>query len=75
MIEERLTRYTDISEVPNQTPFHAKKVPAISIKDYLKRFADNSKCHEDAFVYALIYLDKVGEILDDFALDSFNVHR
>jgi len=75
MIEERMARFTDIKEVPNETVFHAKKLPSISIKDYLTRFAMYSQCHEDAFVYALIYLDKVGENLDDFSLDTFNAHR
>lgn len=75
MIEERCGNYTDISEIPDKTVFHASKLPSISIKDYLNRFATFSNCHEDAFVYALIYLEKVGETLDDFSLDSFNVHR
>lgn len=75
MIEERCGNYTDTKEIPNQTIFHAQKLPAISIKAYLTRFATHSECHENAFVFALLYLDKVGEILDEFSLDSFNVHR
>lgn len=75
MIEERCTRYAEISEIPAQTMFHAKKLPSLSIKDYLNRFATYSNCHEDAFIYALIYLDKVGENLNEFSLDTFNVHR
>lgn len=75
MIEERCGNYTDIKEIPNQTIFHAQKLPSISIKAYLNRFATHSECHENAFVFALIFLDKVGEIFDNFSLDSFNVHR
>jgi len=75
MIEERLGNYSDVNEIPTKTLFHAQKLPPISIKAYLQRFAEHSKCADDAFVMALIYLDKVGELMEDFSLDSFNVHR
>jgi len=75
MIEERLGNFSDISEIPCQTKFHAQKLPSISLKAYLQRFAEHSQCKDDAFILALIYLDKVGELLDNFSLDSFNVHR
>jgi len=75
MIEERCGRYSGPDEIPNKTIFHAKKLPSISIRDYLMRFSTYSNCHEDAFVYALIYLDKVGESVNEFSVDSFNVHR
>jgi len=75
MIEERLGNFSDVSEIPNKTLFHAQKLPSISIKAYLQRFAEHSKCADDAFIMALIYLDKVGELIEDFSLDSFNVHR
>ena len=75
MIEERCGRYTDVNDIPNPTGFHAKKLPSISLKDYLVRFGQYSNCHEDAFIYALIYMDKVGENLEEFSLDSFNSHR
>jgi hypothetical protein len=75
MIEERFGKYVSVDEVPNRTVFHASKLPPISLKDYLNRFATFSNCNEDAFVYALIYLDKVGDNIEDFSLDSFNSHR
>jgi len=62
-------------EIPEQTIYHAKKLPAISVKEYLNRFAKFSMCHEDAFVYALVYLDRMGELVENFSLDSFNVMR
>jgi hypothetical protein len=67
--------YTQPSEIPKLSPFHAKKAPTISVKDYLKRFATHSNCHYDAFIYALIYLDRAGEMYENFTLDSFNVLR
>jgi len=75
MIDQASTNYNDTDEIPNKTAFHAQKRPAISLKDYLSRFAQFSKCHDDVFVYAMIYLDKIGENYQEFELDSFNVHR
>lgn len=75
MIQGRLANYLTADEIPNKTPFHAQKLPPISIKSYLERFAKFSDCSDDAFIYALIYLDKAGDLFEDFTLDSFNVHR
>lgn len=75
IVTERCTRYTSVDEIPNKTLFHAKKLPSISLKDYMKRFGDYSNCHENVFVLALIFIDKLGEDVPDFCLDSFNIHR
>jgi len=75
MIQGRLANYLTADEIPTKTAFHAQKLPPISIKSYLERFAKFSDCSDDAFIYALIYLDKAGDLFEDFTLDSFNVHR
>lgn len=75
MIQGRLANYLTADEIPTKTAFHASKLPPISIKSYLERFAKFSDCSDDAFIYALIYLDKAGDLFEDFNLDSFNVHR
>ena len=75
MIDSACKNYTEVSEIPEKTMFHAQKLPSISIKDYLKRFAKHSNCHEDVFVYMMIYLDKIGENVPEFELDSFNALR
>lgn len=75
MIQGRLANYLTADEIPTKTPFHAQKLPPISIKSYLERFAKFSDCSDDTFIYALIYLDKAGELCEDFNLDSFNVLR
>jgi len=75
MIAERCTNYSSVDEIPSLTKFHAKKLPPISIKDYLKRFAQFSECQDYTFVILLIFLDRLGEKVEDFCLDSFNVHR
>lgn len=75
MIVQRGCNYTDVNEIPEVTPFHAKKLPPISLKTYLLRFADFTECHESIFIYALIFLDRCSENIEDFSLDSFNVMR
>lgn len=74
-IKEKNKDYKEADEIPHKTMFHAKKLPPISIKNYLVRFATHSNCHEDTFVYALIYLDRIEENIEDFSLDSFNALR
>jgi len=75
IISDNGTRYTSVEEIPEVTPFHAKKLPSISIRDYIKRFANFSNCHDNVFVLALIFLDRLGEEVPDFGLDTFNVLR
>lgn len=75
IIIENGTRYTDASEIPEMTMFHAKKLPPLSIKDYMMRFGEYTECHEDAFIYSLIYLDRCAKNVEDFSMDSFNVLR
>jgi len=75
MITEGGTRYTSVEEIPEVTPFHAQKLPSISIRDYIKRFATHSNCNDNVFVLVLVFLDRLGEQVPDFTLDSFNVLR
>jgi len=67
--------YTSVEEIPKKTSFHAQKLASISVKNYLHRFATHSECHEDVFIYTLIYLDRIGDNFEEFNLDSFNVLR
>lgn len=75
ILTERCTRYTSLEEIPEKTPFHAKKIPGICLKDYMKRFATFSNCNDNVFVLTLIFFDKLGQDVPDFCLDSFNIHR
>ena len=67
--------FTCASEISNVTVFHASTLPVISIHDYLTRFSFYSKCEDDVLIYALIYLDRIGELIKGFCLDSFSVHK
>jgi len=75
IIESKCKAFSDASEIPVRTVFHAKTKPQIKVLDYLRRFFNYSKCGEEILICALIYLDRIGERLNDFCLDSFNVHK
>jgi len=57
------------------TRFHASRAPQITINSYLKRIAKYSKCSEECFVLALIYLDRLIRKNENIVLNSLNVHR
>lgn len=63
------------SEICNKGPFHARNIPSISLLDYIARFTHYAKCEEDILIYAMIYLDRIGELIKEFSLDSFSVHK
>lgn len=70
-----IVRETD--KIPDQitTSFHAKSKPGISIKDYLIRIEKCSKCSDECFILALIYIDRLTERNSRIILKSLNVHR
>lgn len=55
-------------------PFLAKKVPQISIKDYLERLVKFSKMSDSTIVLILIYIDRICDI-NNFQLNYFNIHK
>jgi Cyclin. len=67
----------ETDKIPDQitTSFHAKSVPAISVKDYLARIAKCSKCSDECLILALIYIDKITERNKKFIIKSLNIHR
>ena len=58
-----------------QTEFHAKNVPSVSIKDYLKRINKYAKCSQECFILALIYIDRITKVDKSLSLNPFTVHR
>ena len=55
--------------------FHSKKIPGISISDYLQRQATYSQCSPESFFLALIYIDRYFEKVNDQCLMAHNVHK
>jgi hypothetical protein len=54
--------------------FISKKVPQITIKNYLKRIMKYSKPEPSTVIISLIYIDKVCEN-SNLRLTQFNIHR
>jgi hypothetical protein len=55
--------------------FDAKKIPGISMGDYLVRFAKYSRASLESFVIALIYIDRYIEASPGFFLHPGSCHR
>lgn len=70
-----ILRETD--KIPDQyiTSFQGKTVPQIGIRDYLMRISTCSKCSQECFILALIYLDRLTERNRHFILKTLNIHR
>lgn len=75
IIFEEILRNNKTDQFIPKTIFHATRVPSISIQNYLKRIKDYSRCSEDCFVLALIYIDRVTESKRGLNPDTFNIHR
>ena len=75
IIQSQGKAYACESEIVNKTNFHASVLPTISLSDYITRFFYYAKCQDEVLIFTLIYLDTIGEITENFSLDSFNVHK
>ena len=68
-----------VKENQNKSPpksiFHSKKIPGVSIENYLERLAKYSKCSPETLFLALIYLDRYFEKNTDQCLVALNVHK
>ncbi|KAF2077100.1 hypothetical protein CYY_001609 [Polysphondylium violaceum] len=51
-----------------------KKLPAISIKDYMSRLMKYSPCSKECFVASLVYIDRLS-IECGMLINSYNIHR
>lgn len=55
-------------------PFISKKIPTISIKDYIDRLIKYSKAFDDIVIIILIYIDTVCA-KHDINLNYYNIHK
>eukprot|EP01132_Coremiostelium_polycephalum_P003112 gene3112-3891_t len=51
-----------------------KKLPAISVKDYLNRLYKYAPCSRECFIASLVYIDRLS-IECGMLINSFNIHR
>ena len=56
------------------TVFHSRKVPGISIYDYMARL-QYSGCSDSCFIAAFIYIDRILQKNPDFSLSQLCIHR
>ena len=54
-------------------PFESKKIPDLSINDYLKRIIKYTNCEINSLIFSLIYLDRI--CLKNIDLSPFNIHK
>ena len=55
-------------------PFLSKKIPSISIKQYLERLLSHTKMEISTLILILIYIDKICRN-NNFRLNYFNIHK
>eukprot|EP00918_Siedleckia_nematoides_P033289 GHVU01072257.1.p1 GENE.GHVU01072257.1~~GHVU01072257.1.p1 ORF type:complete len:219 (+),score=38.92 GHVU01072257.1:402-1058(+) len=63
------------SPVGQLTRFHAIQAPAITIKDYLDRIQKYFNCSNECFVLALVYIDRIVKLHQEFTVSILNIHR
>ena len=62
------------SNGPIIKPFISKKIPNVSIQNYLDRLAKYSKIENNTLLLVLIYIDRICE-LNKIRLNYFNIHK
>ena len=55
-------------------PFLSKRIPSISIKDYLIRLNKYTKLNNSTIILILIYIDKICNF-NNFKLSYYNIHK
>mmetsp|Transcript_7934 Transcript_7934/g.11960 ORF Transcript_7934/g.11960 Transcript_7934/m.11960 type:complete len:173 (+) Transcript_7934:52-570(+) len=68
-------KYSEEDGEKRKTRFHAAEMPLISIEDYIERIALYSSCSESCFILALVYIDRIIHVNEDFELCFLNIHR
>ena len=71
---KKLPNYLDIIKSQEKMSFSSKKIPSISIKDYLKRIQTYTELENSTLILSLIYIDRICQ-LGNIVLTSHNIHR
>lgn len=62
------------SFLKNSLFYRTKSKPSLTLKDYLKRFQNLTKCSNEVFVLGFIYFDKIVQ-KNKLALEKINIHK
>ncbi|CAK68099.1 unnamed protein product (macronuclear) [Paramecium tetraurelia] len=65
----------NVMETNQDSVFNSGTTPEISLENYLMRIQRHARCSEECFVIALIYLDRIQEINQEFQYTEKNIHR
>ena len=57
------------------TAFDAENIPAMSLRDYIRRIAQYSQCSTEALVLALVYIDRYQTAKEGMLLTKRNAHK
>ena len=71
---QRRSNYQDILKKQSKSVFNSKKIPNISIEDYLKRIQTYSNLEENTLVVSLIFIDRLCK-LSNLTLTYYNIHK
>lgn len=74
MLETYLA-HADSTIPPRRSFFQSERAPSISIRSYIARLDKYMLCSAECFVLALIYIDRVSAISQEFAVNSLTIHR
>eukprot|EP01017_Pseudomicrothorax_dubius_P007968 TRINITY_DN12577_c0_g1_i6.p1 TRINITY_DN12577_c0_g1~~TRINITY_DN12577_c0_g1_i6.p1 ORF type:complete len:205 (+),score=34.84 TRINITY_DN12577_c0_g1_i6:61-615(+) len=77
-IAELLEFLASENRIPPQserTIYHCKSTPSVSIQEYVSRIFRYSHCSLECYFIAMIYLDSLANLREDFLIDSSNVYR
>merc|ERR1719401_226064 len=64
-----------ISKSQEPGRFHSSQPPSISIQNYIKRLRKYFLCSDECFVFALVYMDRIGKKNLSMSVCDFTVHR
>ena len=69
-----VAKYDNTGRIGPITKFHSQRPPSVSIYDYMQRIRKYSECSTEAFIHALIYIDRLIRNTN-IVVNSYNIHR
>lgn len=74
IILEILSENQEKSNFCKSDCFYSKKIPTMSVQDYLRRIIKYSKVETSTLILSIIYIDRVCE-REKYVLNLYNIHR
>ena len=58
-----------------KTIFDSKKVPGITVPNYMQRIVKHGRLSLETLIICIIYLDRLNEADEEFFINKYNVHK